>query len=61
MQNAENQKMLECPYDRHHQILMSRMQVHLTRCRKNYPKAKKVTCPFNVTHVLNEPELDVSK
>ncbi|XP_075155477.1 gametocyte-specific factor 1 homolog isoform X2 [Haematobia irritans] len=58
MENADIQDLLSCPYDKHHQILRSRMQVHLTRCRKNHLNEKKVTCPFNVTHVLNEPELE---
>ncbi|XP_073835401.1 gametocyte-specific factor 1 homolog [Musca autumnalis] len=58
MENMHTQDIIECPYEKHHQILRSRMQVHLVRCRKNHPNEKKVTCPFNVTHVLNEPELE---
>uniref|UniRef100_A0A1I8P0Y6 CHHC U11-48K-type domain-containing protein n=1 Tax=Stomoxys calcitrans TaxID=35570 RepID=A0A1I8P0Y6_STOCA len=58
MENAETQDMIECPYDKHHQILRTRMQVHLSRCRRNHTNVKKTTCPFNVTHVLNEPELE---
>lgn len=59
MENIDTQDIIECPYEKHHQILRSRMQVHLTRCRRNHKNVKKVTCPFNVTHVLNEPELQV--
>ncbi|XP_061391645.1 gametocyte-specific factor 1 homolog [Musca vetustissima] len=58
MENVHMQDIMECPYEKHHQILRSRMQVHLTRCRKNHTNVKKVTCPFNVTHILNEPELE---
>lgn len=55
----DNQDLLECPYDKHHRILKHRMQVHLIKCRRNHPNVNKAICPFNVTHVLNEPELKV--
>ncbi|XP_017463390.1 PREDICTED: gametocyte-specific factor 1 homolog [Rhagoletis zephyria] len=48
----------QCPYDISHTILKKRFQVHLGRCRKNHKGVQKVTCPFNVTHILNQPELD---
>ena len=50
--------LVQCPYDKSHRILRHRFQVHLVRCRKNFPLAQVVTCPFNVTHVLNKKELD---
>lgn len=57
---GEEEDILTCPYNSSHQILRCRFQVHLVRCRKSHPDAKKVVCPFNVTHRLNEQELDVS-
>ncbi|KAI8116384.1 hypothetical protein FF38_14073 [Lucilia cuprina] len=54
----ENQELLQCPYEKNHSILKHRMQVHLTKCRRNHANVPKVTCPFNVTHVLNKPELE---
>lgn len=56
----DDKDLLECPYDKHHRILKHRMQLHLIKCRRNHPSVNKVICPFNVTHVLNEPELKVS-
>lgn len=56
----ENQELLECPYDKNHRILRNRMQVHLGKCRRNHANVPKVMCPFNVTHVLNKPELEVN-
>lgn len=53
-------ELVECPYNKAHQLLKSRIQTHLIKCRKSYPKVQKVQCPFNVTHLINEPELDVS-
>lgn len=50
----------ECPYNKAHQILKHRFQTHLVKCRKGYPDAKKVVCPFNAVHMINEPELSVS-
>lgn len=52
-------ELLECPYDKSHRILQNRMQVHLGKCRRNHANVPKVTCPFNVIHVLNKPELEV--
>ncbi|XP_037882798.1 gametocyte-specific factor 1 homolog [Glossina fuscipes] len=54
----ESEELLQCPYDKAHQILESRMQVHLGRCRRNHAAVPKVLCPFNVTHILNKPELE---
>ncbi|KAL9884964.1 gametocyte-specific factor 1 homolog [Glossina fuscipes fuscipes] len=55
----ESEELLQCPYDKAHQILESRMQVHLGRCRRNHAAVPKVLCPFNVTHILNKPELEL--
>lgn len=52
-------EMIECPYNKMHQLLKSRVQTHLIKCRRNYPNVHKVQCPFNVTHLVNEPELPV--
>ncbi|XP_020807102.1 gametocyte-specific factor 1 homolog [Drosophila serrata] len=40
-----------CPFDNVHRLLPSRLAVHLVRCARNFPSAKMVRCPFNVTHV----------
>ncbi|CAH0559035.1 unnamed protein product [Brassicogethes aeneus] len=46
-----------CPYDRSHNILASRMAVHITKCKKNFPNMRVATCDFNVTHKIPIPEL----
>lgn len=51
---------VECPYNKSHQIIKSRFQTHLVKCRKSYPGAAKETCPFNPTHLVNAPEFNVS-
>uniref|UniRef100_A0A1Q3EWW8 CHHC U11-48K-type domain-containing protein n=1 Tax=Culex tarsalis TaxID=7177 RepID=A0A1Q3EWW8_CULTA len=55
MQGYED--VIECPYNRAHQIMSFRMQTHLYKCRKNYKDLKYVKCPFNETHDLPEQEL----
>ena len=50
---------VECPYNRAHQVLASRMQTHLIKCQKNYPNVKKVKCPYNSTHLVNKEDLTV--
>ncbi|XP_044739859.1 gametocyte-specific factor 1 homolog isoform X1 [Chrysoperla carnea] len=51
-------KFIECPYNKSHQILPDRMQVHLVRCRRSHPDEMKVPCPFNSTHVVGQCELE---
>lgn len=53
-------ELLTCPYNKAHQIQRNRMQTHLIKCRKSYPEILKTVCPFNVTHLVKEPELAVS-
>ncbi|XP_053691073.1 gametocyte-specific factor 1 homolog [Sabethes cyaneus] len=48
---------VECPYNRAHQIMSFRMQTHLFKCRKNHKDLKYVKCPFNETHDMPEQEL----
>lgn len=49
--------LVECPYNKAHQIMSSRMQTHLYKCRKNYPDLKYIKCPFNETHDFPEQEM----
>lgn len=55
---------VECPYNKAHQIENGRrFQTHLIKCRREYEKCRtlhKVQCPFNATHLINEPERQVS-
>ncbi|XP_058823701.1 gametocyte-specific factor 1 homolog [Topomyia yanbarensis] len=48
---------VECPYNRAHQIMSFRMQTHLYKCRKNHKDLKYVKCPFNETHDMPAQEL----
>lgn len=51
--------LMTCPYNPAHQIIHSRMQYHLEKCRKQYPNAMKENCPFDATHVINSQEKNV--
>ena len=41
---------LTCPYNPSHQILESRMTVHLIKCRRSNLDKKVEICPFNSSH-----------
>ncbi|XP_057319200.1 nuclear pore complex protein DDB_G0274915-like [Microplitis mediator] len=45
-----------CPLDSSHRIHKSRMQTHLTKCRKNHDLTNKIICPFNPLHIINANE-----
>ncbi|NXH17251.1 GTSF1 factor, partial [Bucco capensis] len=48
------ERILQCPFDKHHQIKASRFPYHLVKCRKAYPELAKqlATCPFNARHLV---------
>ncbi|XP_063035362.1 gametocyte-specific factor 1 [Melospiza melodia melodia] len=43
---------VQCPYDRNHQVRESRLPYHLVRCQQNNPQVSRTlaTCPFNARH-----------
>ncbi|XP_070597107.1 gametocyte-specific factor 1-like isoform X2 [Erythrolamprus reginae] len=46
------ERLIQCPYDKNHQIRASRFPYHLVKCRENNEKIAKrmVTCPYNARH-----------
>ncbi|NXX41033.1 GTSF1 factor, partial [Tricholaema leucomelas] len=46
--------LVQCPYDKHHQIRACRFPYHLVKCRKSHPEVAKqlATCPFNARHLV---------
>ncbi|XP_060108133.1 gametocyte-specific factor 1-like isoform X1 [Heteronotia binoei] len=52
-------KLMQCPYDKNHQIRACRFPYHLVKCRKNHPDIVQqlVTCPFNARHQVPKTEI----
>ncbi|KAJ8390495.1 hypothetical protein AAFF_G00102920 [Aldrovandia affinis] len=52
-------RLLQCPYDKNHQIRACRFPYHLIKCAKNHPKLAQElkTCPFNASHLMHKHEL----
>ncbi|XP_061386375.1 uncharacterized protein LOC133321298 [Musca vetustissima] len=48
--------MVECPYNKAHRMLRKRLQSHLLKCRLQYPNVELRKCPFNLSHLIPEPE-----
>uniref|UniRef100_A0A3Q0S5S2 CHHC U11-48K-type domain-containing protein n=1 Tax=Amphilophus citrinellus TaxID=61819 RepID=A0A3Q0S5S2_AMPCI len=57
--NADPEKLLQCPFDKNHQIRTCRFPYHLIKCRKNHPNlaSELKTCPFNARHLVHKHEL----
>ncbi|XP_030581934.1 gametocyte-specific factor 1 isoform X1 [Archocentrus centrarchus] len=57
--NADPEKLLQCPFDKSHQIRTCRFPYHLIKCRKNHPNlaSELKTCPFNARHLVHKHEL----
>ncbi|XP_078111798.1 gametocyte-specific factor 1 isoform X1 [Sander vitreus] len=57
--NCDPEKLLQCPFDKNHQIRACRFPYHLIKCRKNHPKLamELKTCPFNARHLVPKHEL----
>uniref|UniRef100_A0A8C8RPU3 Gametocyte specific factor 1 n=1 Tax=Pelusios castaneus TaxID=367368 RepID=A0A8C8RPU3_9SAUR len=53
------EKLVQCPYDKNHQIRACRFPYHLIKCRKNHPEIVKqlATCPFNARHQVPKAEI----
>ncbi|KAM7405155.1 hypothetical protein PAMP_012439 [Pampus punctatissimus] len=52
--NGDPNKLVQCPFDKNHQIRACRFPYHLIKCRKNHPKlaSELKTCPFNARHLV---------
>ncbi|KAM9351040.1 gametocyte-specific factor 1 [Symphorus nematophorus] len=57
--NYDPNKLLQCPFDKSHQIRSCRFPYHLIKCKKNHPKlaSELKTCPFNARHLVPKNEL----
>ncbi|KAK7884919.1 hypothetical protein WMY93_028042 [Mugilogobius chulae] len=57
--NVDPDRLLQCPYDKNHQIRACRFPYHLIKCRKNHPKLANElkTCPYNARHLVHKHEL----
>ncbi|NXG37721.1 GTSF1 factor, partial [Dromaius novaehollandiae] len=53
------ERLVQCPYNKHHQIRARRFPYHLVKCRKSYPRVAKelTTCPFNARHLVPQADL----
>ncbi|XP_030910933.1 gametocyte-specific factor 1 [Melopsittacus undulatus] len=54
------ERLVQCPYNKHHRIRACRFPYHLVKCKKSYPEVAKqlATCPFNARHLI--PQADLS-
>ncbi|XP_015276960.1 PREDICTED: gametocyte-specific factor 1-like [Gekko japonicus] len=55
------ERLLQCPYDKNHQIRACRFPYHLVKCRENNKKIAKelATCPYNARHRVPRQELNL--
>ncbi|XP_068774897.1 gametocyte-specific factor 1 isoform X1 [Struthio camelus] len=53
------ERLVQCPYNKHHRIRACRFPYHLVKCRKSYPQVAKelATCPFNARHLVPQADL----
>ncbi|XP_054087451.1 gametocyte-specific factor 1 homolog [Zeugodacus cucurbitae] len=56
MEGNTVEDIVTCPYDRLHCVLRKRLQLHLIKCRLNYPHVELRKCPMNQLHLVPEPE-----
>uniref|UniRef100_A0A665SXN9 Zgc:56699 n=1 Tax=Echeneis naucrates TaxID=173247 RepID=A0A665SXN9_ECHNA len=57
--NYDQDKILQCPFDKNHKMRASRFPYHLIKCRKNHPKlaSELKPCPFNARHLVPGHEM----
>ncbi|KAM9252227.1 gametocyte-specific factor 1 [Cariama cristata] len=51
--------LVQCPYDKSHQVRVSRLPYHLVKCQRNNPQVARTlaTCPFNARHRVLQAKL----
>uniref|UniRef100_A0A8C5S538 CHHC U11-48K-type domain-containing protein n=1 Tax=Laticauda laticaudata TaxID=8630 RepID=A0A8C5S538_LATLA len=54
------ERLVQCPYDKNHQIRASRFPYHLVKCKENNGKIarKLATCPYNARHRIPKEEFN---
>ncbi|CAO1381231.1 unnamed protein product [Diamesa serratosioi] len=57
LNQPEIETLVQCPYNKAHQILQSRFQKHLTKCKNSYTKNDMAICCYNTTHIFNKSEI----
>ncbi|KAM3872104.1 uncharacterized protein gtsf1 [Diretmus argenteus] len=57
--DCDPNKLLQCPYDKSHQIRACRFPYHLIKCKKNHLELANQlrTCPYNARHLIPKAEL----
>ncbi|NWX77453.1 GTSF1 factor, partial [Alca torda] len=57
--DLDPERLIQCPYNKHHRIRAGRFPYHLVKCRKSYPEVAKelATCPFNARHLVRRADL----
>ena len=57
--SLDPEKLLQCPYDKNHQIRASSFPYHLIKCRKNHPDIanKLANCPFSAHYQVPQAEI----
>ncbi|XP_054859760.1 gametocyte-specific factor 1-like [Eublepharis macularius] len=55
------ERLIQCPYDKNHQVRACRFPYHLVKCRQNNQKIAKelVACPYNARHRVPRQELNM--
>ncbi|KAJ6644722.1 hypothetical protein lerEdw1_013613 [Lerista edwardsae] len=55
------ERLVQCPYDKNHQIRACRLPYHLVKCRENNKKIAKelITCPYNARHRIPKLEFNM--
>uniref|UniRef100_A0A336MSV6 CSON003563 protein n=1 Tax=Culicoides sonorensis TaxID=179676 RepID=A0A336MSV6_CULSO len=61
MMKSDSQKLLTCPYNDSHQILLYRFQKHLVKCARQHPHIKLEVCPFNASHRIRPAQFQAHK
>ncbi|XP_074785569.1 gametocyte-specific factor 1 isoform X2 [Athene noctua] len=53
------QALVQCPYDKSHQVRASRLPYHIVKCQRNHPQVARTlaTCPFNARHRVPQAKL----
>ncbi|XP_065283244.1 uncharacterized protein [Dermacentor albipictus] len=49
--NGEIDDLVKCPYNPNHKVKSGRLNIHITKCRREHPRCRLKPCPFTTDHM----------
>ncbi|KAH7938209.1 hypothetical protein HPB49_021743 [Dermacentor silvarum] len=59
--NSLQDDLVKCPYNPFHKVKRGRLNIHMTKCRKEHPRYRLKPCPFTTDHMAPANDEDYQR